>query len=49
MTVDDPPRQWRDVLGLVRGSGVLMDWTDLREAAGDLGLSDLLERAVSEA
>lgn len=42
-------RQWRDVLGLVRGSGALMNWTDLREAAGGLGLSDLLESAVSEA
>ncbi len=39
-------RQWRDVLGILRGQRGVIDVVDLRSAAAELGLSDLLERAL---
>lgn len=40
-------RQWRDILGLLRVSGDAIDLTYLRRWAKDLGVEDLLERALS--
>jgi hypothetical protein len=40
-------RQWRDVLGLVRVAGQSLDLEYLRQWAASLGVSDLLERALS--
>jgi hypothetical protein len=40
-------RQWRDVLGLVRVAGQSLDLSYLRQWAASLGVSDLLERALS--
>lgn len=40
-------RQWRDILGLLRVAGDSLDVTYLRVWAGQLGVADLLERALS--
>ena len=42
-------RQWRDVAAIVRVQGTRLDREYLREGAGILGVSDLLERALGEA
>jgi hypothetical protein len=42
-------RQWGDVLGVLRASGSELDRTYLREFARQLGVADLLERALAEA
>lgn len=42
-------RQWRDVAAIVRVQGTRLDREYLREGAGVLGVSDLLERALGEA
>jgi len=42
-------RQWRDVAAIVRVQGKALDRDYLRESAGILGVSDLLERALREA
>lgn len=39
-------RQWNDILGIVRIQGDRLDREYLREWAGELGISDLLERAL---
>ena len=39
-------QQWRDVLGILRVQGSLIDAAYLRRAAPVLGVSDLLERAL---
>jgi hypothetical protein len=42
-------RQWRDIAGIVRVQGKRLDLEYLRDSAGILGVSDLLERALGEA
>jgi len=42
-------RQWQDVLAIVSVQGDRLDRDDLRAAADDLGLRDLLERAFEQA
>jgi hypothetical protein len=42
-------RQWGDVVGVLKVQGKGLDWAYLRQWAGHLGLSDLLERAMGEA
>ena len=42
-------RQWRDVAAIVRVQGARLDREYLRDGAGILGVSDLLERALGEA
>ena len=42
-------RQWRDIAAIVRVQGRRLDREYLRENAGILGVSDLLERALGEA
>lgn len=42
-------RQWRDIAAIVRVQGTLLDREYLREGAGVLGVTDLLERALGEA
>jgi hypothetical protein len=41
-------RQWLDVLGVLRVQGDALDRDYLSRWAEDLGLSDLLERALKE-
>jgi len=41
-------RQWRDVLGVMKAQGPLLDKAHLRRWAAELEVSDLLERAFSE-
>jgi hypothetical protein len=42
-------RQWRDVIGILAVQGQRLDANVLRETADQLGLSDLLERALHDA
>jgi hypothetical protein len=42
-------RQWRDVLGTIRVQGARLDREYLRRSAGVINVTDLLERALSEA
>jgi len=42
-------RQWTDVLGVLRVTGSAVDLRYLRRSAGELGVSDLLDRALEEA
>ena len=42
-------RQWRDIAAIVRVQGRRLDRDYLRDGAGILGVSDLLERALGEA
>jgi hypothetical protein len=42
-------RQWRDVLGVVKVQGERIELAYLRRWAGELGLSDLVERALADA
>ena len=42
-------RQWRDVLGVIMAQAPALDFAYLRQWAGPLGVSDLLERALAEA
>lgn len=42
-------RQWRDVLGVIKGRGRKLDAAYLERWAGDLGVRELLERALREA
>lgn len=42
-------RQWRDVLGILRVQGTALDSVYLRQWAANLGLGNLLERALTEA
>ena len=42
-------RQWRDVLGILRIAGQSLDRNYLSLWAGELGIADLLDRALSEA
>jgi len=42
-------RQWRDVLGVIKAQAQALDTDYLREWAGRLQVSDLLERAMAEA
>ena len=42
-------RQWRDVLGVLKVQGNLLDRSYLRDWARDLGLTDLLLRALDDA
>lgn len=41
-------RQWRDVLGVLKAQGDLLDWSQLREWAVDQGVDGLLTRAAAE-
>lgn len=42
-------RQWSDVIGVLRTDAARLDLRYLRQWAGSLGVSDLLERALAEA
>ena len=42
-------REWRDIAAIIRVQGRRVDREYLRESAGILGVSDLLERALGEA
>ena len=42
-------RQWGDVLGVLRASGTRLDRRYLDEGSRELGVADLLERAIREA
>ncbi len=42
-------RQWRDVLGVMKVCAEELDLAYLRRWAGELAVSDLLERALQEA
>jgi hypothetical protein len=42
-------RQWSDVLGILRVNAATLDGDDLRSAADEIGLADLLDRAIHEA
>ena len=42
-------RQWRDVLGVIKGRGRGLDIAYLERWASDLGVRDLLDRALREA
>ncbi len=42
-------RQWRDVLGIIAVQADRLDVVDLRAGATELGLAELLERALGEA
>ena len=42
-------RQWSDIVGVIRVAGAGLDRDDLRRWAADLGVTDLLDRAASEA
>lgn len=48
-TLGDSDRQWRDVIGILRVSAEELDLDDLRAAAAELGLSDLLDEALAQA
>jgi len=41
-------QQWRDVLGVIKLQGAVLDATHLREWAVTLGVADLLERVLTE-
>lgn len=41
-------RQWRDVLGVLKTQGALIDKAYLHHWAGEIGVLDLLERAFNE-
>jgi hypothetical protein len=42
-------RQWTDIMGVIKTRGQELDQSYLRQWAGELGISDLLERALREA
>ena len=42
-------RQWRDVLGVLAVQGERLDVEYMRQMAAELAVSDLLERALTEA
>jgi hypothetical protein len=41
-------RQWRDIVGLLRTQRTNLDFEDLRSAAGEFGLAELLHRATND-
>lgn len=41
-------RQWRDVLGVLQVQAVTLDFDYLRRWAAELGVPDLLERAIEQ-
>jgi len=40
-------RQWNDALGVIRVQGTSLDLEYLRDSAREMGLSDLLSRAIA--
>ena len=45
----EPERQWRGVLGILRVAGQGLDGSYLSLWAGELGVADLLHRALGQA
>jgi len=46
---EDSERQWSDILGVLRLNGASLDQELLRSNGAELGVSDLLEKALGEA
>ena len=46
---EESEQHWKDVLGVLRVQAERLDSVYLRQWAGELGVSDLLDRALSEA
>jgi len=42
-------RQWQDVLGVLKVQGERLDLAYLRQWAAELGVAELLEKAIAEA
>ena len=42
-------RQWTDIVGVLRLAGASLDRSDLEEGASELGVTDLLRRALADA
>ncbi|NLF10950.1 MAG: hypothetical protein GX597_04095 [Anaerolineaceae bacterium] len=48
MLPETSERQWRDALGVIKVQGQRLDRTYVRQMAVELGVADLLDRALDE-